>query len=156
PTSHVLWTGQPLAYPAVQKSGAAAHKKKFAKYFIGTFRELIGPGAPFINVYNYEGQEVFSEEVIYLYNREDKTLFPLTPLIFWYRDEASNRDESDLYMFDAPKPKTSSIAFKSVQPREELAVAEGGDLEELYRAILEMRQQDQVVSVYDNVVIIRR
>jgi VanZ family protein len=23
-TSHVLWTGQPLAYPAVQKSGAAA------------------------------------------------------------------------------------------------------------------------------------
>jgi hypothetical protein len=24
PTSHVLWTGQPLAYPAVQKSGAAA------------------------------------------------------------------------------------------------------------------------------------
>ena len=25
PTSHVLWTGQPLAYPAVQKSGAAAH-----------------------------------------------------------------------------------------------------------------------------------
>src|SRR6185437_11398770 len=25
PTSHVLWTGQPLAYPAVQKSGAAAY-----------------------------------------------------------------------------------------------------------------------------------
>jgi hypothetical protein len=24
PTSHVLWTGQPLAYSAVQKSGAAA------------------------------------------------------------------------------------------------------------------------------------
>src|SRR5215471_12524033 len=24
PTSHVLWTGQPLAYPAVQKSGTAA------------------------------------------------------------------------------------------------------------------------------------
>jgi hypothetical protein len=27
PTSHVLWTGQPLAYPAVQKSGAAAETK---------------------------------------------------------------------------------------------------------------------------------
>jgi len=24
PTSHPFWTGQPLAYPAVQKSGAAA------------------------------------------------------------------------------------------------------------------------------------
>jgi hypothetical protein len=23
--SHILWTGQPLAYPAVQKSEAAAH-----------------------------------------------------------------------------------------------------------------------------------
>ena len=26
PTSHVLWTGQPLAYPAVQKSEAAANR----------------------------------------------------------------------------------------------------------------------------------
>jgi hypothetical protein len=131
-------------------------KKKFAKSFIGTFREIIGPGVPFINVYNYEGQEAFSEEGIYLYNRDDNTLFPLTPLMFWYRDEASNRDEGDLYIFDAPKPKMSSIAFKSVQPREELAVVEGGDLEELYRAILEMRQQDQVVRVYANAAITRR
>ena len=27
PTSHVLWTDQPLAYPAVQKSGAAADER---------------------------------------------------------------------------------------------------------------------------------
>src|SRR5215471_18081092 len=31
PTSHVLWTGQPLAYPAVQKSGAAAFYEQWAK-----------------------------------------------------------------------------------------------------------------------------
>lgn len=37
-------------------------RKKFSKTFIGTFREITGPGAPFINVYDYEGEEAFSEE----------------------------------------------------------------------------------------------
>jgi len=38
PTSHVLWTGQPLAYPAVQKSGAAAllmRPHNWARYSFG-------------------------------------------------------------------------------------------------------------------------
>ena len=131
-------------------------RKKFSKLFIGTFRAITGPNHPFINVYDYEGEEAFSEETIYLYNREKTILFPLSPLMFWYRDDSSNRYEVDLYMFDSLKPKTNSIALKSVQPREELSAVLGGDLDGPYRTILEMREQDLAVPIYENAAITRR
>ena len=76
--------------------------------------------------------------------------------MFWYRDDSSNRYEVDLYMFDSLKPKTNSIALKSVQPREELSAVLGGDLDGPYRTILEMREQDLAVPIYENAAITRR
>src|SRR5215468_7885989 len=41
PMSHVLWTGQPLAYPAVQKSGAAAEvppRRQYARSLTAPLR----------------------------------------------------------------------------------------------------------------------
>lgn len=94
-----------------------------------------------------------------MYNREKNVLFSLTPLMFWFQDETSSTSslrEIDLYLFDSPKLKMNSIAFKSVQPREELAAVQGGDLDGPYRTILDMRQQDPVVPMHTNVAITRR
>jgi hypothetical protein len=75
PTSHVLWTGQPLAYSAVQKSGAAAdstdghgiaafarkaiEENKLGKTIVlvlptkGTITHLLDAGAEFRSVRPY-------------------------------------------------------------------------------------------------------
>ncbi len=132
-------------------------RKRVSRRFIGTFREITGNGQPFVNVYDYEGDEAFSEESVYLYNQSEYKVLCLTPLLFWYADQNSRRRETDLYLFDSANSSTNSVTFKAVQPREELVAAEGDDdLDGPYRTILEMRQEDPSLPMYSNVVVTRR
>ena len=58
PTSHVLWTGQPLAYPAVQKSGAAAGQFSLKRGYVLVNALLNGVPFQFVSTHLAETHDL--------------------------------------------------------------------------------------------------
>jgi hypothetical protein len=86
-------------------------KRRFAKGYEGLFRQACGPSR-FIDLYQYQGDEAFSEDQAFLVNTTNSFALPLQPLLFWH--SCGRHPDSEFghcYIFDT-KTKEGA-AFKA-------------------------------------------
>jgi hypothetical protein len=127
-------------------------RKPFRSSFCGTFRNARGPARPFVDMYEYEGRDGFSPEMVFLCHAESGQALPLSPLLLWGLNVSGSRyEEPDLYLYDRSSDKDKMFGYKSVQPREELRIECQDDFGPLFAQLQEMKSEDPRVHLIEGI-----
>ena len=117
-------------------------KQKFTKEYSGRFRKAHGR-LPFIETFEYIGQDSYSEDQPLLLNIETGKILFLQPLIFWDEcDMHSNIAEGHCYFFDKFDHKRNLFSFKAGGFNCSCDISEGNQYAPLAELLNDMLERD--------------
>lgn len=127
-------------------------KKRFSTAHQGKFRSANGAHTPFVDVLNYEGEHIFSEDQCVLMCPDTGKVLLLEPLMFWLRGSSqSSNTGADLYIYDIHEK--GSPSYKLVGGKGRLLLTPD-EFAPLIAAVDELKSEDSIRSVAENVSIL--
>jgi hypothetical protein len=93
---------------------------------------MSGSKSPFIDIFEYEGSILHTEEVIFMIDLQKNKALKISPFLIRGLQTSSVRFlDPDLFFYDR-RHQDGNFGFKAVQPQAEVVVAPGSDLEEIH------------------------
>ena len=109
--------------------------------FTGIFRELRGASQTFINVLEYEGARAFTNEEVYIVNKDKGTALCLSPYYLWDLDQSGGTFAGgDLFEFD--NVRKDQFIFKSVQSQKVIEIDAAGPFGEIHGVLRQIRERE--------------
>ncbi len=113
-------------------------KVGFSTNYRGVFRAAHGSNGPFVEIYEYEGVQTFSNMEAVLVSSELKQSLHLSPLMFWTLSSAHS--ENDIAVLDTTSKESSN--YRLVATGGSVSVNGSSDLADLHRMCGEIASSD--------------
>jgi hypothetical protein len=120
--------------------------------FEGIFRNARGAAPPFIDIYEYTGQQNLPREFMFLFDIKSGIGLPLFPLMVrGLEGSRSRQDEPDLFLYDIARAGDKEIAYKAVQEGNEVLTSEDGAFPELFSAAKALLREDPTIGLINDI-----
>lgn len=113
-------------------------KRGFSSVYTGLFRSAHGAHAPFIDIYQYQGAENFSNMEAVLVSPEGGLAVRLSPMMFWTQADA--KGEQDVALLDSPF--TKSCGYRTIAGGRGVSIEANSEHADLYRMCNEAMLSD--------------
>lgn len=119
--------------------------------FSGHFRNAVGQSLMFTDIYEYQGEEPFSSDEVYMIDLQGGNALPLSPLIVWgLKSDYRRHEEQDFFVYDTWREKSKVFGLKSVQFRPEFELSGHGNTSPIFDELCRMRDEDQRRDLVSN------
>ena len=113
-------------------------KKGFSSSHTGLFRAAHGAHAPFVDIFQYQGPESFSNMEAVLVAPERQLAIRLAPMMFW--TDADARGDQTIAVLDSISP--DGTEYRTIARGETISIDADSDLSALHRMCLDAQTSD--------------
>ena len=117
-------------------------KQGFSSKYTGIFRTAHGSHGPFVEIYEYEGSETFSNMEAVLVSPERGEVLRMSPLIFW--TSPSENMQQDIALLDSTSEASSN--YRLVTGSGAINVGGASELADLHKMCVELSHGDHSAS----------
>ena len=117
-------------------------KRGFSSKYTGVFRSAHGSHGPFVEIYEYEGSETFSNMEAVLVSPERGEVLRMSPLIFW--TSPSENLQQDIALLDSTSEASSN--YRLVTGSGAINVGGPSELADLHKMCVELSHGDYSAS----------